>query len=461
MASGRRVVAVVFALCFVVGCSSSGESTPTFTEAERIVLASLRYDASPFASDASNSVADEPAARAFGQRLFFDTRLSGRLIEPDNDGNASTLGKRGEVGRVSCAGCHLPGSRFVDTRSPHQQISLAAQWTTRRTPTLLEVGAMPLYNWDGRRDSLWAQAIGVMESEREFNSGRLFVAEQIFRLHRVEFEAVFGALPPLDDATRFPQLAPEDAGCTLVPSATGASFVCRGRPGDGADYDHLGAVEQDLVTRVVVDAAKAIAAYVRQLRCGESRFDRWLDGDETALTPEEQRGLAIFVRADKGNCVSCHSGPQLSDGKFHNVGLSPAIVAVAFVDQDDRGQAGAIEALLADALNTRGPYSDGDRGVLPSADASVPLPQPQMEGAFRTPPLRCIAEQPSFLHTGQLRTLEQVITFFHRGGDRTGYPGMNELRPLLLDADERADLAAFLRALDGPGPAASLLAAPL
>ena len=109
---------------------------------------------------------------------------------------------------MSCAGCHLPESGFVDTRSRGKQISLAAQWTTRRTPTLLEVAFAPLYNWDGRRDSIWRQAIGVMESESEFNSGRLFVAQQVFALHRAEYEAIFGAMPPLDDAARFPPLAP-------------------------------------------------------------------------------------------------------------------------------------------------------------------------------------------------------------------------------------------------------------
>ena len=133
----------------------------------------------------------------FGQRLFFDPSMSGRLLEGDNDGSSATLGHRGDAGRVSCASCHIPEDGFVDTRSPHQQISLAARWTTRRAPTLLEVAFAPLYNWDGRRDSIWGQAIGVMESDREFNSGRLFVAEQIFRLHRAEYEAIFGAMPEL------------------------------------------------------------------------------------------------------------------------------------------------------------------------------------------------------------------------------------------------------------------------
>ena len=428
----------------VAGCNND---EAVFSDGQRAALASLRYDASPFAPDPSNAYGDDAAARAFGQRLFFDPRFSGRLIEPDNDGNVSTLGKVGDTGRVSCAGCHLPSGGFVDTRSPHHQISLGAQWTQRRTPTLLEVGGAPFYNWDGKRDSIWSQAIGVMESEREFNSGRLFVAQQIFRLHKADYEAIFGALPPLDDTARFPALTPADVGCTLVPTGTGPSYVCRGRPGDGADYDGLGAAEKDLVTRVTVDAAKAIAAYVRQLRCGESRFDRWLDGNET-LTHAEERGAALF--AGKAGCVNCHSGSRLSDGKFHNVGLSPAVVAVAFTDKDDRGAAVGIASALTDPLNTHGLYSDGDRNVLPAATT------PEMEGAFHTSTLRCLGNQPSFLHTGQLTSLEQTVSFFDRGGDPTGYPGTNELRPLGLSIRDRADLAAFLRTLDGAGPSADL-----
>ena len=135
-----------------------------------------------------------------------------------------TLGKQGEAGRVSCAGCHVPQSGFVDTRSPHRQISLGAQWTARRTPTLLEVAFAPLYNWDGRRDSIWNQAIGVMESSKEFNSGRLFVAAQMFAAYRAEYEAMFGAMPPLDDAARFPALTPAAGGLRR------SAGRCRARP---------------------------------------------------------------------------------------------------------------------------------------------------------------------------------------------------------------------------------------
>jgi cytochrome c peroxidase len=64
------------------------------------------------------------------------------------------------------------------------------------------------------------------------------------------------------------------------------------------------------------------------------------------------------------------------------------------------------------------------------------------------------------MHTGQLGTLEEVVSFFDRGGLPYGYPGKNELSPLGMSARERADLAAFLRTLEGPGPAPELLTSP-
>jgi cytochrome c peroxidase len=423
------------------------------TPALRARLMDLRYDHAAAPSDPSNRWADDPDARSFGKVLFFDSSLSGPLLEGDNNGGPATLGMRGETGRVSCSGCHVPGSSFVDTRSPHRQISLASGWTRRRTPTLLEVGFQPLYNWDGGHDSLWSQALGVMENANEFNSGRLFVAQQVFRLHRARYEAVFGALPPLDDAARFPALSPEQAGCAQLMTRTGVVLNCRGKPGDAADYDRMAEADQRAVTRVAVNVAKALSAYVRQLRCGPSRFDTWLDGGASAdgaLAPAEQRGAALFV--GRGKCNDCHTGPRLSDGKFHNIGLAPAEVAVAFTDANDRGAADGVAQALASALNSRGAFSDGDRGVLPASAA------PELLGAFRTPALRCIAAQPSFMHTGQLRTLEQVINFHNRGGDAAGgYPGRSELAPLGLNQREEADLAAFLRTLQGPGPEPSLL----
>jgi len=453
----RRAAAILIA---ALGCGGGGggmavdDPDPSFTPEEMSALAGLRYDDGAPPADPSNRFADDPAARAFGQRLFFEPAFSGRLLEGDNDGTSATLGRQGDAGKVSCAGCHLPNAGFVDTRSPHRQVSLGAQWTLRRTPTLLEIAFAPLYNWDGRRDAIWNQALGVMESNREFNGGRLFVAEQLFRLHRAEYEAVFGAMPPLDDTARFPALTPETAGCVEVATPKGSTFACRGVPGDGADYDGMAAADQALATTAAVNAAKALAAYVRQLRCGPGRFDRWLDGDATALDRSEQRGAALFV-GQRAGCVSCHAGPRLTDGAFHNVGLSPATVAVAIQDLDDRGAATGVAAALTDPMSTAGVFSDGDRRALPASAGA------DLEGAFRTPTLRCAASHPSFMHTGQITSLAQVVVFFDRGGDPAGaYPGMNELHPIGLSDRERADLVAFMGALAGPGPDAALLVAP-
>jgi cytochrome c peroxidase len=425
--------------------SDRADPAPVISPEARSVLETLRYDARPFSADPSNRFADDPAARELGHRLFFDPSLSGRLIESDNDGSIATLGRAGDAGKVSCAGCHVPSSGFVDTRSPHQQISLAAQWGRRRAPTLLEVAGAPLFNWDGRRDTLWAQAIGVMENDTEFNSGRLFVAQQVFRRYRTRYEAIFGAMPELDDASLFPQLTAETVGCQ-----TGAATApCRGKPGDHAEYDGMSAQSRNAVTAVTVNAAKALAAYLRQLRCGPSKFEAWLDGDAGALGPSEQRGAALFVGSAR--CVNCHTGANFTDGEFHNVGLRPATVAVAFTDTDDRGAGAALPLALSDPLNARGAFSDGDRGALPGSVGAA------LEGAFRTPTLRCISRQPSFMHTGQYRTLGTVVAFFSKGGDPIGFPGTNELTRLDLGDREQDDLVSFILALQGQGPEPALL----
>ncbi len=216
--------------------------------------------------------------------------------------------------------------------------------------------------------------------------------------------------------------------------------------------NRLSVADQDAVTGVVVNVGKALAAYERLLTCGPSRFDQWMSGDTTALSNSEQRGAQLFVGA--GKCATCHSGPYLSDQQFHNVGLQPKPVAVVFIDSDDPGASLGLAAALTDPLNVRGKFSDGDDGRLPASVA------PGMMGAFRTPMLRCLGKRPSFMHTGHLHSLDQAVAFFAQGGDRFGFLGASEISPLALTARDRADLVAFLGALEGPGPAPALLTKP-
>jgi cytochrome c peroxidase len=422
------------------------------SEEARARLAALSPGALPVPPlDASNAWGDAVDAAELGQALFFDPNFSGALLDGDNDGSPSALGSKGESGKVACAGCHLPEAGFSDARTIRKQISLGAGWGLRRAPSLLDVGQSRLIMWDGRRDSLFSQVFGPLESAVEMNSSRLYAAQQIFRNHKQAYEAIFGALPPLDDA-RFPALTAEATGCEQLDKNSQCSGAQRGAPGDGGDYDALTAADQDAVTRVWVNVGKALGAYERRLTCGSGPFDAFVHGDEQALSRAAQRGAALFV--GKAACNGCHSGPYLSDEAFHNVGLQPQVVATVFLDTNDPGASVGLAKAQQDPLNVAGPYSDGDDGRLPKK-----LPETYV-GAFRTPRLRCVAGRPSFMHTGQLLTLAEVVDFFDRGGEHFGFPGQSELVPLVLTARERADLVAFLTTLSGPGPDVALLSPP-
>jgi cytochrome c peroxidase len=430
----RSLVALLGIVALAACSSGEGPAPappPSLTADERALLEAMSPATLPAPPpDATNAWADDPAAAQLGKRLFFDPTFSGKLIEGDNDGSANTLGKKGEAGKVSCAGCHLPDSDFLDTRTLGKEVSLAAGWGKRRAPSLLDVGQAKLVMWDGRRDALYNQIFGALESPVEMNGSRLFMAERVFAAHRAPYEALFGPMPKLDDAKRFPPIAPDVASPQ------------HGAPGDGAEYDGMSADDQTAVTRVVVNAGKAIGAYERKLSCGQGRFDAYLRGTGT-LTDAELRGAKLFV--GRARCASCHSGPFFSDQKFHNVGLRATTVAVVVIDANDRGAKDGIAGALADPLRSTGVFSDGDDGRLAAA---VPV-----DGGFRTPMLRCVGRRPTFMHTGQLHSLEDTVAFFARGGDAAGYPGTNELQPLALSPTDRSDLVAFLRTLDGEGAA--------
>jgi cytochrome c peroxidase len=429
-------------------------ASPGVPPAQRAVLATLSpASLPPPPADRSNRYADDSAAAHLGQELFFDPSFSGPLVDSDNDGKSNALGRVGDTGRVACAGCHVPTSGFVDTRSLGKAISLGAGWGVRRAPSLLDVRQNRLLTWDGRRDAFYNQVFAPLESPVEMNTSRLYVAEQLARSYRAEYEAIFGKMPPFDDPSRFPPLSARLTGCqpkngVPAPACTGTTH---GMPGDGAEYDGLSEADRQVVTRAVVNFGKALGAYERKLACGPSRFDQWMHGATGALTESEQRGAVLF--AGKGGCVSCHSGPYLSDRRFHNVGVAPAKVGFSPADVGDKGAISGIADAIADPLNTRGKYSDGD-------DRRLPAVSPDLRGAFETPKLRCVSRRPSFMHTGRFHSLIQVVHFFNQGGDGPGMMGTNELKPLGLGADEEQDLAAFLAALDGPGPDAALLKAP-
>jgi cytochrome c peroxidase len=116
--------------------------------------------------------------------------------------------------------------------------------------------------------------------------------------------------------------------------------------------------------------------------------------------------------------------------------------------------------MLADPLNSRGAFSDGDDGRLDT----LPSDLESLRGAFRTPSLRCVALRPSFMHAGQLRSLEAAVSQKSEGPDPLGqgYQGTPDpdLVPLGWSLEDRDAVVAFLRTLTGPGPETQLLQAP-
>jgi cytochrome c peroxidase len=158
------------------------------------------------------------------------------------------------------------------------------------------------------------------------------------------------------------------------------------------------------------EVSRSLASFVRSLLSGDSPFDRFINGDRTALTPEQQNGLQVF--RGKANCTACHVGPTFSDERFHNTG-------VAWQDGRlrDEGRA-AVTGRLED------------------------------RGAFKTPTLREIARSAPYMHDGSLLTLPEVVDYYDRGGNAN--PGLDaELRPLRLSDAERRSLVSFLDSLAG------------
>ncbi|RMG90216.1 MAG: cytochrome-c peroxidase, partial [Candidatus Dadabacteria bacterium] len=217
-------------------------------------------------------------------------------------------------------------------------------------------------------------------------------------------------------------------------------------PADRAAWQRLAPEVRDGVTRVFVNAGKAIEAYVRTIRHGPSRFDRYaaavLRGREdpaAVLTPSEARGLRLFL--GRAGCVGCHNGPLFTNGEFHALGV-PDVPEVGH----DPGRARGIRLVQADEFNCLSRWSDAPRSACGELEFLRYDPARQ-DGAFKTPSLRNVAGRPPYMHAGQFATLREVLEFYRK---RSGEPGAP---PELLHGDltdrDLADLEAFLHTLSG------------
>lgn len=376
-----------------------------WTQGELSVLASLRISAlQPAPKDPSNAFENLPAAADLGKRIFSDTRFS-------------------RNGAIACASCHDPKLQFQDGRALAKGIGLGA----RRAMPLAGLGHNAWFFWDGRKDSLWAQALGPLEDSAEHGGNRLAYVHVMQAHYRSDYEALFGRMPAIGQL-------PPDAGPN-------------GSPSEQAAWNAIDKATQNQISRIFANIGKAIATYEKTLHYGESRFDRYVDAvlkQDTAamqlLKPQELNGLKIFI--GKGECVTCHGGPLLTDHYFHNTGVPPRDPA-----KPDRGRCPALSRVLSDEFNCLGQFSDAKQDqcqelrFLAKADHG-------MQGAFKTPSLRNVALRPPYMHAGQIGSLEDVIRHY-RNAPKAAV-GHSERKPLPLSEAEVSELVAFLGSLSGP-----------
>ena len=304
-------------------------------------------------------------------------------------------------GSLSCASCHPAEQAFADGRARGQ----GREPLDRNTPSLWNAVHERWYGWDGAADSLWSQAIRPIVDAREMAANPPHVRATIAGDGELacRYAQAFGRIPPGDDEA------------------------------------------------VLVNAAKAIGAFVGTLQSGRTPFDDFRDalarGDQQVAArypAPAQRGARLFV--GRGRCQLCHMGPLFSNGEFGDTGL-PFFVRPGVVDP---GRHGGIAALRASAYNLLSRWSDA-----PDTPSTIKTRHVQAQhrnfGEFKVPGLRNVALTAPYMHDGQLATLADVVNHYSELNlDRLHADGERILEPLHLSAGERADLIAFLETLSDP-----------
>jgi cytochrome c peroxidase len=261
------------------------------------------------------------------------------------------------TGTIACASCHDPKLAFADGEGTSRGVS--GRPLARHTPSLWNVAFSPLLMWDGRASSL-------------------------------------------EDQIRLPLTHPDEMGASYQHAVERLS----------ADANYVRAFAEAFTASPAITSetiAKALAAFARSLVSPPTRFDRWIAGDDSALSPSEQNGFAIFT--GRGRCINCHTGFAFTDHGFYDIGLP----------SEDLG---------------RGPIIG-----LPAADH-----------AFKTPSLRELVWTAPYGHDGSIGTLDDLIRIYEMGGVERPTRSRDLPQNLRLTDEERGDLIAFLESLSSETP---------
>jgi cytochrome c peroxidase len=293
-------------------------------------------------------------------------------------------------GSISCASCHNQDRAFTDGQKV--AVGIRQQTGFRNAPTVVNTAFYQTLFLDGRAASLEEQALGPFLNPIE---------------HGLKSQQQIAAIVAQDP------------------------------------------VYQEQFTRIfnsreitAEQVAQAIASFERTLIAGNSAFDRYLFGrDRKALTQSETRGMRLFRR--KGNCANCHeiSGKDalFMDNRFYNLGVGFTKVNPQIAE--------FVQALRAGEDASGFSFSDAQRAELGRFNVTQVIAD---IGKFKTPTLRNIALTAPYMHDGSINTLEDVVEYYDKGGEKNPFLDP-AIFPLHLTAEEKQDLVAFLKALTSAG----------
>ncbi len=347
-----------------------------------------------------NKVAAAAPPQGFQAQIPFGlpTDLWNELIPADNSMTASKIAlgeklyfdKRLSIDQtVSCATCHDPATALADINAVG--VGIQNKKGARNSPTVLNSMFNESQFWDGRAPTLEEQAklplINPIEMGMPDHAAVVKRVSEIAEYQK-EFASVFGK--------------------------------------DGITIDTI---------------AKAIAAFERTQLSGNSPFDRFIAGDQKAISEAAKRGWELFN--GKARCISCHtfnaSSPFFSDFKFHNIG-------VAAKDQDFPKLARRARQVL-DADPKRAEQLIDEMALSPGFSELgryLVTKQPRDIGTFKTSMLRDIELTAPYMHNGSEKTLLDVVIFYNKGGEIN--PNLDGgMRPLKLSDPEMEDIVELMK----------------
>jgi len=291
-------------------------------------------------------------------------------------------------GTISCASCHQPNKALTDGLA--LAIGINGQTGTRNAPTVVNAAFFETLFLDGRENSLEGQALGPV-------------------------------LNPVEHGL-------ENNQQILDIVLNNDSYKNR--------LQKIFNIDDQSIT--VQHVAKVIASFERTLIAGNSAFDQYYFGrDKSRLSDSAARGLRIFRR--KGNCANCHeiswNNAFFSDNNFYNIGvgfkrIQPIIDD--FIQTLNEGEASNSFTLTDSQRSELGRFN------VTKFTADI--------GKFKTPTLRNVSLTAPYMHDGSMQTLEQVVEYYNKGGDKNRFIDA-AIFPLNLDEQEKKDLVAFMKSL--------------